>query len=119
MPDAAAGRCIGGFAALLRARLRRAGTDGDHRRLAGYSGLGKLGDSQDRRSQRAARARGEDPGKLLARRGVHRVASLATRWLFGAPRGSVGATHLASYLNEFVFRFNRRRSGSRGMVLYG
>jgi hypothetical protein len=31
----------------------------------------------------------------------------------------VDATHLASYLNEFVFRFNRRRSGSRGMVLYG
>ena len=26
--------------------------------------------------------------------------------------------HLASYLNEFVFRFNRRRSRSRGMVFY-
>ena len=25
---------------------------------------------------------------------------------------------LASYLNEFVFRFNRRRSRSRGMVFY-
>jgi len=35
------------------------------------------------------------------------------------PQGSVDATHLASYLNEFLFRFNRRRSGSRGMVFYG
>ena len=26
--------------------------------------------------------------------------------------------HLSSYLNEFVFRFNRRRSRSRGMVFY-
>ena len=33
-------------------------------------------------------------------------------------RGSVEPAHLASYLNEFVFRFNRRRSRSRGMVFY-
>ena len=26
--------------------------------------------------------------------------------------------HLASYLDEFVFRFNRRRSASRGLVFY-
>lgn len=26
--------------------------------------------------------------------------------------------HLTSYLDEFVFRFNRRRSRSRGMVFY-
>src|SRR5450755_5052226 len=30
----------------------------------GYAGLGKLGYAHERRSQRAARARGEDPGKL-------------------------------------------------------
>ena len=33
-------------------------------------------------------------------------------------RYSVEPAHLASYLNEFVFRFNRRRSRSRGMVFY-
>lgn len=48
--------------------------------------------------------------------GVHRVASLAKRWLLGTHQGSVESTHLASYLNEFVFRFNRRRSRSRGLV---
>jgi len=82
----------------------------------GYRGLEKLGYAHEQRSQRAARARGEDPGKLLP--AVHRVASLAKRWLLGTYHGSVDDTHLASYLNEFVFRFNRRRSRNRGMVFY-
>src|SRR6266496_3966783 len=82
----------------------------------GYRGLEGLGYVHDRHSQRAARARGEDPGKLLP--GVHRVASLAKRWLLGTHQGSVDEAHLQSYLNEFTFRFNRRRSGSRGMVFY-
>jgi transposase-like protein len=82
----------------------------------GYHGLEKLGYVHDRRSQRAARVRGEDPGELLP--AVHRVASLAKRWLLGTHQGSVEPAHLASYLNEFVFRFNRRRSRSRGMVFY-
>jgi hypothetical protein len=30
----------------------------------------------------------------------------------------VETTHLPSYLNEFVFRFNRRRSRSRRLVFY-
>ena len=33
-------------------------------------------------------------------------------------QGSVDDAHLPSYLNEFVFRFNRRRSRSRGLVFY-
>ena len=44
--------------------------------------------------------------------------ALAKRWLLGTHQGSVEPTHLASYLNEFAFRFNRRRSRSRGMVFY-
>jgi len=82
----------------------------------GYRGLEKQGYVHDRRSQRAARARGEDPHDLLP--AVHRVASLVKRWLLGTHQGSVGNAHLASYLNEFVFRFNRRHSRSRGMVFY-
>ena len=82
----------------------------------GYTGIEKLGYTRDRRSQRAARARGEDPGELLP--GVHRVASLVKRWLLGTHQGSVDEAHLQSYLNEFVFRFNRRRSQSRGLVFY-
>ena len=82
----------------------------------GYSGLAGLGYTRERRSQRAARARGEDPGELLPN--VHRVASLAKRWLLGTHQGSVDEAHLPAYLNEFVFRFNRRRSRSRGLVFY-
>ena len=82
----------------------------------GYSGIDKLGYHHERRSQRAARARGEDPGALLPV--VHRVASLAKRWLLGTHQGAVNADHLPSYLDEFVFRFNRRHSRSRGMVFY-
>ena len=82
----------------------------------GYRGLDKLGYCHEARNQRAARARGEDPAKLLP--AVHRVASLAKRWLLGTHQGSVDAAHLPSYLNEFVFRFNRRHSKSRGMVFY-
>ena len=82
----------------------------------GYHGIGELGYAHDRRSQRAARARGGDPGELLP--GVHRVASLAKRWLLGTHQGSVGDAHLPSYLDEFVFRFNRRTSRSRGLVFY-
>ena len=83
---------------------------------AGYRGLEKLGYVHDRRSQRAARTGGDDPSELLP--AVHRVASLAKRWLLGTHQGSVGDAHVAGYLNEFAFRFNRRRSRSRGMVFY-
>ena len=82
----------------------------------GYAGIGRLGYAHQPRSQRAARARGEDPGALLP--GVHRVASLAQRWLLGTHQGRVDGAHLQSYLNEFCFRFNRRRSRSRGLVFY-
>jgi len=82
----------------------------------GYHGLAGLGYVHERRSQRAARARGDDPGKLLP--AVHRVASLAKRWLLSTHQGSVEEAHLQSYLDEFVFRFNRRRSRNRGLVFY-
>lgn len=61
-------------------------------------------------------ASGRDASKLLP--GVHTASSLAKRWLLGTHQGAVDEAHLASYLNEFEFRFNRRRSRSRGMVFY-
>lgn len=83
---------------------------------SGYRGITTLGYTHEPRSQRAAAARGEDAGKLLP--GVHRIASLAKRWLLGTHQGAIGDAHLQSYLEEFAFRFNRRTSGSRGMVFY-
>jgi len=48
--------------------------------------------------------------------GVHRVASLLKRWLLGTHQGAVEADHLQAYLDEFAFRFNRRRSEFRGLL---
>jgi len=50
--------------------------------------------------------------------GVHRVASLIHRWLLGIHQGAVQPSQLDHYLDEFVFRFNRRKSLSRGMLFY-
>jgi transposase-like protein len=66
--------------------------------------------------ERVPGASGPEASKLLP--GVHKVSSLAKRWLLGTHQGSVDDAHLPGYLNEFVFRFNRRRSRSRGLVFY-
>ncbi len=49
---------------------------------------------------------------------VHRVASLLKRWLLGTHQGAIEADHLQAYLDEFVFRFNRRHSNARGLLFY-
>jgi hypothetical protein len=50
--------------------------------------------------------------------GVHRVAALLQRWLMGTHHGAVQPSQLDFYLDEFVFRFNRRTSTSRGLLFY-
>lgn len=47
--------------------------------------------------------------------GVHRVSALLKRWILGTHQGSVADTHLQLYLDEFVFRWNRRTSRNLGM----
>ena len=49
---------------------------------------------------------------------VHLVASLLKRWLLGTHQGAVSREHLDYYLDEFIFRFNRRNSKSRGKLFY-
>jgi transposase-like protein len=49
---------------------------------------------------------------------VHRAVSLLKRWMLGTHQGAVRHQHLEDYLNEFVFRFNRRKSASRGKLFY-
>ncbi len=49
---------------------------------------------------------------------VHRVASPLKRWLMGTYQGSYGVDHIETYLDEFTFRFNRRRSPKRGLLFY-
>jgi len=73
-------------------------------RLEGYA--------HDRRVQ----LRQPEAEHLLPR--VHRVVSLLKRWLLGTHQGAVQLEHLDDYLNEFTFRFNRRKSTSRGKLFY-
>jgi len=49
---------------------------------------------------------------------VNRVVSLLKRWLLGTHQGAVRISHLDYYLDEFTFRFNRRKSKSRGKLFY-
>lgn len=56
---------------------------------------------------------GDDPTPM-----VHRTASLLKRWLLGTHQGGTGHAHIQLYLDEFVFRFNRRTSRSRGKLFY-
>ena len=49
---------------------------------------------------------------------VHRVAALLKRWLIGTHQGAVSREHLDYYLDEYTFRFNRRRSRHRGKLFY-
>lgn len=57
-----------------------------------------------------------DDDRLLPR--VGRVASLLKRWYYGTYQGRIDKESLQSYFDEFTFRFNRRTSGSRGLVFH-
>ena len=49
---------------------------------------------------------------------VHMIVSLLKRWILGTHQGAVQDTHLQAYLDEYVFRFNRRKSAKRGLLFY-
>ena len=40
------------------------------------------------------------------------MLGLAKRWLLGTHRSAVAAKHLPAYLDELVFRFNRRTANN-------
>jgi transposase-like protein len=70
----------------------------------GYTGLEPALYTHLPLSQVAMRRAGMEPDAVP---GVHRVISNLKTWLRGTHHG-VGADHLDHYLDEFVFRFNRR-----------
>jgi len=49
---------------------------------------------------------------------VHKAISLLKRWMLGTHQGAISHEHLDFYLDEFVFRCNRRSSRSRGKLFY-
>ena len=73
---------------------------------SGYAGLAKAGYDHRPRSQRA------EPGEKLLPR-AHRAVSNLEAWMHGTHRG-VSNEHLPVYLDEYVFRHNRRRTPMAG-----
>jgi transposase-like protein len=49
---------------------------------------------------------------------VHKIASLLKRWLLGTHQNFTSVDYLNYYLDEFTFRYNRRKSNSRGLLFY-
>lgn len=47
---------------------------------------------------------------------VHRVASLLKRWQLGTHQTYITSHKAQNYLEEFTFRYNRRKSNSRGLL---
>ena len=80
-------------------RRRPVATDG----WSGYRGLDAAG---YRHEPHNLSATSDDAASQLP--AIHLVFGLAKRWLLGTHHGAVGKKHLPAYLDEFVFRFNRR-----------
>ena len=78
---------------------------------AGYTRLTTVGYQLTQTPSVAGLKRGDN---VLPR--VHLVISLLKNWLNGTHHGRVSPKHLQAYLDEFVFRFNRRTSTSRGLL---
>ena len=89
---------------------------GAHVHTDGWSGYRRLAQSGYVHERTIMNTSG-DPAHV-AMPGVHRVASLLKRWILGIHQGSVSDEHLQAYLEELNFRFNRRTSSRRGLVLY-
>ena len=96
LPDGS-GDSLAGFVAATTAPRAIVHTDG----WSGYNGLRALGYEHRPRSQRAAPA----GDKLLPR--AHRAVSNLKAWMHGTHR-DVSREHLPVYLDEYVFRHNRR-----------
>ena len=76
---------------------------------SGYNGLSQKGYVQEIKKQK-------DDQSMLPH--VHTAISLLKRWLLGTLQGACSKEHFAYYLDEYTFRFNRRKSKSRGMLFY-
>lgn len=104
VPDASA-KSLQAFLAGNLAPPAAVATDG----WQGYAGLDQAGYAHE--AINLTTGWGDAVQRLPA---IHLVFSLAKRWLLGTHHGAVGTKHLQAYLDEYVFRFNRRTAQSLG-----
>lgn len=79
----------------------------------GYNGVREAG-----YRHRVTPVKGDPKRALKYFAHVHLVASLLKRWLGATHQGRVAGKHLQRYLDEYVFRFNRRRSKHVGKLFH-
>src|SRR3954469_14040115 len=96
VPDASAAS-LEGFLGAAVATPTAVATDG----WSGYAGLAAEGYAHEPVDPGA-------PDAALRLPGIHLVFGLVKRWLLGTHHGAVSKKHLPAYLDEYVFRFNRR-----------
>ncbi len=84
---------------------------GSHLSTDGWKSYPPL-DPQSYDHQPVIRKKAADKDSVLP--GVHLVASLVKRMILGTHQGRFDPSYLQNYLDEFVFRFNRRASRSIG-----
>lgn len=102
--------------ASLTAFVEEAIDAGSHVHTDGWSGYDALRRLGYRHRVTYLQGQAKTPSQLMPH--VHQVISLLKRWLLGTHHGAVTHEHLDYYLDEFTFRFNRRRSRSRGKLFY-
>jgi transposase-like protein/Zn ribbon nucleic-acid-binding protein len=79
---------------------------------SGYSGIENKGYNREIYNQSQA----QTPDEMLPH--VHSIIGLLKRWLLGTHQGAVKKPHLQAYLEEYTFRFNRRKAAKRGLLFY-
>lgn len=89
---------------------------GSHVHTDGWSGYEALRQHGYRHRVTFLQGQAKTPSQLMPH--VHQVVSLLKRWLLGTHHGAVTHEHLEYYLDEDTFRFNRRRSRSRGKLFF-
>lgn len=82
----------------------------------GWKGCSAVAEKGYLHQTTVVKGRKESASDLLPR--VHLIASLLKRWIMGTHQGAISHEHLEFYLDEFIFRFNRRSSRNRGKLFY-
>lgn len=106
VPDAS-GKSLVGFISDYVAKGAKVHTDDWN----GYNGVQAAG-----YSHRVTPIQGDPERAIKFFPHVHLIASLLKRWLGATHQGAVQKKHLEVYLDEYVFRFNRRRSQHVGKI---
>ena len=109
------GRIKNGSAGSLESFVKSVVVPGSIVHTDGYLGYSNLIAAGYNHQPVVLRGRGKAAATELLPR-VHLVVSLVKRWLLGTHQGATSLDHLDYYLDEFTFRFNRRRSQHRGLL---